>query len=226
MVFKLISTAEEILGWAARREQASPAPCGAGDARNLGQVVAEGGKYHRLGGTWAAAALRYLRRPGVLNQVGELRSPLNAAFGARVNAIPESNRAFDQVAGVDVAVAKSAGKKSVCGYRKLAARARYRDRLRVATSGSSQEANRNRGRWLRLRSCGRHTRHPRWCKHPASCRDTQACLKPDSCGWERARHRREPAHPAARRYRNAPRLLRQGSVRQHPSAYQTGRHGY
>src|ERR1700733_10105581 len=106
-------------------------PENAGDLR---QVITERGKYHGLGSTWVVA----YPSPGILNQVGELRAPLKAAFRTIVKAIPKSERTLDDVAGVEVAVGQCPRKETCRGHGKLATHGRAGNRFVIATGSSSQ----------------------------------------------------------------------------------------
>src|SRR5579864_8939264 len=76
----------------------------------LRQVVPERGEDHsvdtvRLVGSTGPG-------PGVAHDVGVLRSPLDAALGTTIKAIPEAGGAFDEDARVGRAIAQSAWNKS------------------------------------------------------------------------------------------------------------------
>src|SRR5450755_3779106 len=100
----------------------------------LWQVVAKRSEYHWLGGIRVAAG----SPPGVPYDIGELRPPLDASFGTIIKAIPESNRAFEKVAGIAAAAARPGGKESLRrGWKHATHRGSWR-KLGIATGGSHQ----------------------------------------------------------------------------------------
>ena len=89
---------------------------GAGESRrhmfpwrkSLRQVVAERGKEHAVVG----GRIQPTPAPGVADHVGVLRSELDAALGSDVDAVPETERAFDDGPGIAGALGQAAGIES------------------------------------------------------------------------------------------------------------------
>src|ERR1700685_3703655 len=73
---------------------------------DLRQVITERREDHIVDSVWLRRNARCTTRagPSVANDVGVLRPPLDAALLSCVNAIPESQRAFDDIPGVSGAV--------------------------------------------------------------------------------------------------------------------------
>src|ERR1700733_12744056 len=107
-----------------RRIDPASLACRCADKSNvrLRQVITERGEDHAVESFRRDSGLSFSSRsnsrPGLAGHVGILRTPLQPALGAAIEAVPEARRTLDERSRIGRAVGKTAGKESATDTRR------------------------------------------------------------------------------------------------------------